>query len=372
MARKLTSVSNLSDVFKYISHFRHAGHQVGRKVGDMLEVITYAAIAQHPELLARLQVEPKVMGFSSAEHKVEFTFLKEPEYDIYDEPMVRNGGRLEDLNEIFAFIECKKVGVEQTINTSFKRKLPKSVNKTYRLEFNQSLNVSFAPRGGTRHEYFVTVDPDKNLVVKKNGVVCLDESIDDGHRVIFCLAADSSSEVIGNDNSLRDYPKTLSKCRILEINTVTDEGLDVLLNDCLSGPQTPEKAKQSSFVALDIRKLRFGSFDKRDNETELLSVLVMTEFAHWEPKSQKMIRACIDTNLVVSDEIIVEAFKRFEDHFGSEFYERITKEQFENNLDVRSISIDLVGEQGGKVFTDIEDGKLKKLVFEPNRLIFTS
>jgi hypothetical protein len=71
----------LSDVFKYISHFRHAGHQVGRKIGDMLEVLTYAAIVREPDLHSRLQVEPKLFGFSDAGHKVEFTLLNEEQLD---------------------------------------------------------------------------------------------------------------------------------------------------------------------------------------------------------------------------------------------------------------------------------------------------
>lgn len=37
-------MSKLSDVFKYISFYRSAGHQIGRKVGDMLEVLTYGAL----------------------------------------------------------------------------------------------------------------------------------------------------------------------------------------------------------------------------------------------------------------------------------------------------------------------------------------
>jgi hypothetical protein len=54
----------LSDVFKYISKFRHDGHQVGRKVGDMLEVLTFAAIAGDPNLKNLLVIEPKLYGFS--------------------------------------------------------------------------------------------------------------------------------------------------------------------------------------------------------------------------------------------------------------------------------------------------------------------
>ena len=102
--------THLSDLFKYISHFRRGGHQIGRKVGDMLEVLTYAAIYRDPELRKRLILEPKVIGFSGAGHKVEFGLFHTAD-GIEPEPTMAN---------MFAFIECKKVGVEQTINSTYK------------------------------------------------------------------------------------------------------------------------------------------------------------------------------------------------------------------------------------------------------------
>ena len=93
-------MTNLSDTFKYISHFRHAGHQVGRKVGDMLEVLTYAAIARDNEMLARLQVEPKLHGFSGAGHKVEFILLSSTNFDEQGNPKVINGGEITDPSNV--------------------------------------------------------------------------------------------------------------------------------------------------------------------------------------------------------------------------------------------------------------------------------
>ena len=126
-------MSNLSDVFKYISHFRHAGHQVGRKVGDMLEVLTYAAIARDNSILSRLHVEPKLFGFSEAGHKVEFTLLNTESYDSDGNPQIKNGGSIIDVSNVIAFIECKKVGVEQTVNGSFKSEFASYNNNSYRV-----------------------------------------------------------------------------------------------------------------------------------------------------------------------------------------------------------------------------------------------
>ena len=360
----------LSDVFKYISHFRHAGHQVGRKVGDMLEVLTYAAIVREPDLHARLQVEPKLYGFSGAGHKVEFTLLKTEKLDAQQNPLVRNGGNITDPKQILAFIECKKVGVEQTVNNGFKRTFAKQKNK---IPYDSPFSVSFAPRGSNQHTYNVCFQttPNRITITKlEDKEFRFEENISDGSRIIFTLSSDGKSEVIGNEKSLRDITYTLDNCRILEIESVQADKVTALLNDCLPGPQTPEKAKQSSFVALDVRKLRFESCDKRSNESEMISVLVLTEFSHWEEKSQNMIKAYVDKNLVIADTLIVEAFTKFEEEFGSDFYEKITKSCFENSPTVRKLAMDIVNQHQGKIFTDIDDKTIKRLTFKNNQLAF--
>ena len=338
----------------------------------MLEVLTYAAIARDNEMLARLHVEPKLHGFSGAGHKVEFILLSATNYDEQGNPKVINGGEITDPSGVISFIECKKVGVEQTVNGKFKNTFPKNGNnKSYKIPFGSTFQISFAPRGGSRHTYSVTFTHDNKIRVTKSedeNYLFEEDLVDEG-RIIFTLSTDGLSEIIGNNGSLRNYEPTLDNCRILEIISISDTGVNALLNDCLSGPQTPEKAKQSSFVALDVRKKRFNSFDKRVPETEMVSVLVITEFSHWEEKSQNMIKSCIDKNFVVSDKIIVEAFEEFEKHFGDSFYDKITKENFENNADVRRIAFEIVNQHDGKIFLDIEDQEYKKFIVRDNRFI---
>lgn len=369
-------MSNLSDTFKYISHFRHAGHQVGRKVGDMLEVLTYAALARERALLARLHVEPKLFGFSDAGHKVEFILLDSESYGNTDQPLIKNGSSIEDPKNIIGFIECKKVGVEQTVNGKFKNTFPKNGNtKNYKVPYNTEFSISFAPRGGQKHNYTVNIINRDKIRVTKEGYSDFEftEDLCNDYRLIFTLCEDNSSEVIGNSRSLRDYSPKLKNCRILEIYSFLDEYALALLNDCLPGPQTPEKAKQSSFVALDVRKKRFNSFDKRNPETEMISVLVLTEFSHWETKSQNMIKACIDKNLVVKDSLIVEAFERFEREFGLSFYDKISKDKFEKDSVVRRLALELVNNYCGKIFLDLEDNKYKALsITEDGKLTFIS
>lgn len=369
-------MGNLSDTFKYISHFRHAGHQVGRKVGDMLEVLTYAAIARDPALLSRLHVEPKLYGFSGAGHKVEFIILDEERHDANGSPAIQNGGSIDDPIHVIGFIECKKVGVEQTVNSKFKKTFPKHGNtKTYRIPYDEEFEISFAPRGGTRHTYRVVFNDNHSITIRKSedANFLFQEQIANDYRTIFTLSEDDSSAVIGNERSLRDYDRTLKNCRILEVASVEEGNVLALLNDCLPGPQTPEKAKQSSFVALDVRKKRFNSFDKRQPENEMLSVLVLTEFAHWENKSQNMIKACIDKNLVVEDALIIEAFENFEERFGADFYDKITKENFEANAIVRQLALEVVNDRDGRLFRDIEDNQYKKFTVDNSgKLVITS
>ena len=52
-----------------------------------------------------------------------------------------------------------------------------------------------------------------------------------------------------------------------------------------------------------------------------------------------MIKAYIDKNFVVSDGLIVDAFTWFENEFGEEFYEKITKACFESDEQVRALAL---------------------------------
>ena len=198
------------------------------------------------------------------------------------------------------------------------------------------------------------------------------ETISDNQRIIFALNESGEAFIFGDNQSLRDFRGTLKNCRILEILSCEDDFVLALLNDCLAGPQTPEKAKQASFVALDVRKRRFDSFDKRDPENELVSVLVLTEFSHWEQKSQNMIKACIDKNFVIDDQKIIEAFVAFEENFGEDFYNTITKENFERNEEVRQVAVSIVDRYNGLIFFDIEDRTYKRVGIRCGRIAFTS
>ncbi|SHH01866.1 hypothetical protein [Cognatishimia maritima] len=337
----------ISDIFKYISHYRRKGHQIGRKIGDMLEVLTMAAMKEDPEIWSKLVIEPKLEGFSGAGHKVEFA--------VYNEHP--GNGELPPIDQLLAFIECKKVGVEQTVNGTFKRNFGQGKNH---VAYGKNINFSMNPRWAAERVDFSVVfssEPEPGISVSQNGKTILNAALENEHRFIFGLTVDAEPFFLNNNQSLREIKPSVGASKILEIMSINEDGVVALLNDCLTGPQTPEKAKQASFVALDLRKGRFGQFDKRDNESDLVSVLVMTEISHWEEKSRNMVRACIDHNLVVRDEIIVFAFEKFEQAFGDSFLEQITKEKLGTDLAVTQLCKEIVNHFDLKIFTDLDTGK---------------
>lgn len=95
---ELRDFTYITNVYKTISAYNLKGHQIGRKIGDMLELLTMGGVYNCPELLPRLDTEGKLEGFTTAGHKVEFGF--------YDDIAHKAG--------LFGAIECKCVGVEET------------------------------------------------------------------------------------------------------------------------------------------------------------------------------------------------------------------------------------------------------------------
>lgn len=340
---------HLSDVFKYISHFRRGGHQIGRKVGDMLEVVTLAALYANDNAKKRMALEPKLYGFSGAGHKVEFGL-----FDLGED------GKPEiEMSKLQGFVECKKVGVEQTIDSSHKK--TRGGGRSI-VEFGDIMEMRFAPKWAENVNFkfqFVKKQDGPHVIVLQNGNEIYTSGLEAPARFMVGLTVEGDPFFLDNGRSLRDIAASIRACRVLEIDVITEEGVSCILNTCLAGPQTPEKAKQSAFVALDVRKGMFGQFDKRPDETECVSILVMTEFSHWEPKSVNMVKACIDYNLVVDDDLIIEAMELFEATFGDNFLDSITKETFMNNDAAQKIAMDLVASKNGRIFRDIEDNKYK-------------
>ena len=201
------------------------------------------------------QIGRKVEGFTSAGHKVEFGF--------FENPLLKDG--------LFGAIECKCVGVEETKFTSGHIK---------NLDLNSFFDISMSGQWMTNS---ITATIKLISIVNNTGLLEISNSKDNRTQQIQVSVGD--------------------------------------LWNCLTGPQTIEKAKQASLVAMDLRKKIDGHWGKEDvdqNNKLMTFIHVLCEFSHWEEKSRNVIKTCIDHNLVVPDEILIYAFKRFEDHFGTD------------------------------------------------------
>lgn len=139
------------------------------------------------------------------------------------------------------------------------------------------------------------------------------------------------------DESLNDIVASIKKCVVVQIKSMTSRKIKTIhVNESLPGPQTPEKAKQASFVSLDVRKKVLGRFDKTDNNS-FISILVIGEASHWEEKSRSMVRLCNDYNLIIPDAVLVKLFQDFDKEFGGNYQELITKTNYRNSEQVRNL-----------------------------------
>ena len=364
----------LSDVFKYTQGLGQKGHQIGRKVGDAIELLTLGMINNEQSLTDFLIVEDGVEGATTAKHKVEFSFYN----------FNQNSLPSKKSEDLFGLIECKKVGVEQTVKSNFKKW--KSIAKN-KVDFNLTDGYSFTiSPTGTNFKWSILVDTlttaPSNIRVKtlksntENDVVieeifeynCLAKS-----QLLISLDIDNNLHVLGSGNALSEIPRSLKKCIIVQIESLSGNNIkSINVNESLPGPQTPEKAKQASFVSLDVRKKVLGQFDKSLNKS-FVSILVIGEIAHWEEKSRSMVRLCNDYNLYIPDEVLVFLFAQFEIKFGATSQNMITKTNYRTSQDVRNLVNAIIQNFDGRILKDMDSENFVKFMHEvvdgTNRLV---
>lgn len=59
-----------SDIFKFIHGFGQKGHQIGRKIGDALELLVLGMTHRAGDLPSHMAIEEGIEGATSACHKV--------------------------------------------------------------------------------------------------------------------------------------------------------------------------------------------------------------------------------------------------------------------------------------------------------------
>ena len=335
----------LSDVFKFTQGLGQRGHQIGRKVGDAIELLTLGMIYLNDDLKRYLVIENGVEGATTAEHKVEFAF-----YNLKNEPLATP---ILTPDNLFGIIECKKVGVEQTIKQSFKTWF-----NANRGDFYRTTGYSFT--FFSRRISIISEQSEsynlKVLVVNNNShLTTYRFACAPGSQILFAIDDNNQLFVLEPGVFLSTIKGSIDKCVIAEIKDVDTENniKKINVNEALAGPQTPEKAKQASFVSLDVRKRVLGHFDKTEDKS-FVSILVIGEAAHWENKSRNMIRLCNDTNLIVPCNIIVYFFELCAAKFGDDYQDLITKKAYVNNPLVRNAITDTINHFERKVLQDME------------------
>lgn len=347
----------LSDVFKFTQGLGQKGHQIGRKVGDAIELLTLGMINQDTNLTKHLVIEDGVEGATSAKHKVEFSFYR----------LTGDGRPSKISGQLFGIIECKKVGVEQTIKTNFKQWKSIAANKK---DFHETNGYSFTISRSDADLKFVVkvigeIQDDKNIkvIITKTQAARIPE-IEVNHfkcsnNQQLLIAVNTSNELflLGPGEKLSQVEGHIVKCVVVEIKKLNQSHISQInVNESLAGPQTPEKAKQASFVSLDVRKRVMGNFDKT-NDKSFVSVLVIGEASHWENKSRSMIRLCNDFNLIIPDNVIVYFFQKIEEEFGDDYQDMITKNKYKESEPLRKVVSETINHFEKKVLLDMDSHK---------------
>lgn len=352
----------LSNIFKFTQGLGQGGHQIGRKVGDAIEILILGLIRSNPNLIRFLVVEDGVEGATSAKHKVEFSFYN----------LDGDGYPLKSTSEeLFGIIECKKVGVEQTIKQSFK----KWSGRTSDFYNTEGYSFVMSPTCRT-FKWLIHVEPvdretPENVRIKINKVINPAEiqtteyfvQLSSGEQILFATDITNNLHFKLSSESLNEIEEQLNKCVILQVVSIESGKVKrINVNEALPGPQTPEKAKQASFVSLDVRKKVLGSFDKTDDDS-FISILVIGEAGHWEEKSRSMIRLCNDYNLHIPDDIIVSVFTKFREVFGDNYQTLITKTNYLNNDEVKELIEQILTENGYKILKDLNTDNYVKFSY---------
>ncbi len=355
---ELRDFTYITSVYKCIANYNLKGHQIGRKIGDMLEILTMGAVYQNKNLISRLSTEEKLEGYTTAGHKVEFCFFN-----------TVNGQR-----QLFGAIECKCVGVEETTSGKNNRHLRKLKNQEmFTIDFSgrwqpapiiftlQLIHIIDA------HSAKIKISANSSPALSRTFIFSVGENIkvviDENNH---CLATTP------NGNMLNEIPSIIRTCKTVRFQGISGSTATFALFDCLTGPQTIEKAKQASLVAMDLRKKIDGYWGKEEvpaGQKHMTFVHVLCEFSHWEKKSRNVIKACIDHNIIVPDAVIIKAFELFEKCFGTNMLNKISKKEFYNDISVKHAINNILDYFENHVFYDIEIKKYVRFSYSNNLLV---
>ena len=349
--RNFTYITNL---YKCIANYNLMGHQIGRKIGDMLEILAMGAIYKIPDLKNNLDTEGKLEGYTSAKHKVGFGFFE----------------NIETKDKLFGAIECKCVGVEET-------KLGKK--NTIKLKIDESFSL---PLWGQWMNMVISITCTLKSISANTASFEIKNTFNNNTQLLTLSSNDNIKLIVDEDGNflnttphgdmLTEIPGIIRICKTIKIQKIESGSCTVALFNCLTGPQTIEKAKQASLVAMDLRKKIDGQWGKEDIDNankKMTFIHIICEFSHWENKSINVIKTCIDHNLIVPDQVLIDAFKKFENTFGTgNMLNFISKKMFENNLQVRNAIYTILDKYESHIFYDIEQNSYVSFISDGHML----
>lgn len=359
ITKELRNFTYITSVYKCIAAYNLKGHQIGRKVGDMLEILTMGGIYQNPELLARLDTEGKLEGYTTAGHKVEFGFYK----------------NIRQKQGLFGAIECKCVGVEETTAGKGQKYLRK-------IKTNESFFIDFKGRwmdAPISQEIKVVGSTADTITIELTN-----SQSDTVHQIVMQpgdnikLIVDENQNLLHttpHGNMVEEIPGIIRICKTIRYDKADKNLFQFSLYNCLTGPQTIEKAKQASLVAMDLRKKIDGCWGKEElspDQKQMNFLHVLCEFSHWEEKSRNVISTCIDHNIIVADAVLIKAFEIFESTFGiSHMLNKISKNQYAGDANVRQAIQSVFDHFENHIFFDITQKCYVKFDYDDGKLLVT-
>ena len=300
-------MTNLSEFYKFFEQYHLQGHAIGRKLGDLLEIITIHYLEEKISNKLEIKNEERIEGISQADHKVEF-LLKSPE-------------------RITGLVECKRVGVEVTTGGQTIR------NNILNIQ-NNILSFNFENRAS-----FLRVTVNNNLT--ENNKI-FDLHLGETFKIVIPESPNNSNPliepnlIISPNENISGIQRNIKEIRLITLNQNSSLNQPTFTyRKAFPHPATIEKAKQIGWVAVDVRKKELGHWGKEECSPELLNlfrtVLVITEASHWDEKSRKVITTALDYVLVLKDTVIIEIVKEFILQRGLNNFNQISMRYYKNN-----------------------------------------
>ena len=77
-----------------------------------------------------------------------------------------------------------------------------------------------------------------------------------------------------------------------------------------------------------------------------------------------MVRLCNDFNLIVPDKVLVYLFSKFEERFGENYQDNITKTKYRNSQEVRDVISEIIDHFNKEILCEMETENFVQFKYE--------